>query len=88
MGDCLKNAGYHYDISIDDNYFFDGPYGKYVSLTLRIITGLTNNAILDNDSEHPSYDIEQINKITKYLIDANDDELKAIAWNSFIECAY
>ena len=30
---CLKNAGFNYDFSIDDNHFFDGTYGKYKSLT-------------------------------------------------------
>ncbi len=85
---CLKNAGFNYDFSIDDNHFFYGPYGKYTSLTLRSITGLLNNTILDNDSEHISYDIELINKITKCLINTNDEELKSIAWNSFIDCAY
>ncbi len=85
---CLKNAGFNYDFSIDYNHFFNGPYGKYASLTLRSITGLTNNAILNNDGEHSSYDIELINKITKCLIDSNDEELKSIAWNSFIDCTY
>ena len=85
---CLKNAGFNYDFSIDDNHFFDGTYGKYKSLTLRSITGLINNSILNNDSEHSSYDIELINKLTKCLLDSNDEELKSIAWNSFIDCAY
>ena len=85
---CLKNTGFEYDFSIDDNHFFDRPYGKYTSLTLRSITGLINNSILNNDSEHSSYDIELINKLTKCLLDSNDEELKSIAWNSFIDCAY
>lgn len=85
---CLKNNGFEYDFSIDDNHFFDRPYGKYTSLTLRSITGLINNSILNNDSEHSSYDIELINKLTKCLLDSNDEELKSIAWNSFIDCAY
>lgn len=85
---CLKNNGFEYDFSIDDNHFFDRPYGKYTSLTLRSITGLINNSILNNDSKHSSYDIELINKLTKCLLDSNDEELKSIAWNSFIDCAY
>lgn len=85
---CLKNTGFEYDFSIDDNHFFDRPYGKYTSLTLRSVTGLINNSILNNDSEHSSYDIELINKLTKCLLDSNDEELKSIAWNSFIDCAY
>lgn len=85
---CLKNTGFEYDFSIDDNHFFDRPYGKYTSLTLRSITGLINNSILNNDNEHSSYDIELINKLTKCLLDSNDEELKSIAWNSFIDCAY
>lgn len=76
---CLKNAGFNYDFSIDDNHFFDGSYGKYTSLTLRSITGLINNSILNNDSEHFSYDIELINKLTKCLLDSNDVELKNVA---------
>ena len=51
---CLKNAGFNYDFSIDDNHFFDGSYGKYKSLTLRSITGISNNIIEQNDSEHSS----------------------------------
>ena len=85
---CLKNTGFEYDFSIDNNHFFDCPYGKYTSLTLRSVTGLINNSILNNDSEHSSYDIELINKLTKCLLDSNDEELKSIAWNSFIDCAY
>ena len=84
----LKSSGFEYDFSIDDNHFLDRPYGKYTSLTLRSITGLINNSILNNDSEHSSYDIELINKLTKCLLDSNDEELKSIAWNSFIDCAY
>ena len=85
---CLKNVGFNYDFSIDDNHFFDGSYGKYTSLTLRSITGLINNSILNNDSEHSSYDIELINKLTKCLLDSNDVELKNVAWNTFVDCTY
>lgn len=49
---------------------------------------MINNSILSNDSEHSSYDIELINKITKCLIDSNGEELKSIAWNFFIWRAY
>lgn len=88
LEDCLKKGGFEYDFSIDDSYYFDRSYGKYTSLTLKSITGLLNNSILNNDSEHSSYNIDLINKITKCLIDSNDIELKNIAWNSFIDCAY
>ena len=88
LEDCLKKGGFEYDFSIDDNYYFDRSYGKYTSLTLKSITGLLNNSILNNDSEHSSYNIDLINRITKCLIDSNDIKLKNIAWNSFIDCAY
>ena len=68
LEECLKRSGFEYDFSIDDNHFFDGSYGKYTSLTLKSITGLANNAILNNDGEHFSYDIELINKIAKCLM--------------------
>lgn len=85
---CLKNTGFEYDFSIDDNHFFDRPCGKCTSLTLRSVTGLINNSILNNYSEHSSYDIKLINKLTKCLLDSNDEELKSIAWNSSIDCTY
>lgn len=88
LEDRLKKGGFEYDFSIDDNYYFDRSYGKYTSLTLKSITGLLNNSILNNDSEHSSYNIDLINRITKCLIDSNDIELKNIAWNSFIDCEY
>lgn len=90
LEDCLKNCGLEYDFSIDDNHFFDNPYGKFTSLTLRRVTGTLNNLITVQTIgiAHPSYDIELINKITKCLLDSRDEKLKSIAWNSFIDLAY
>lgn len=85
---CLKKADFEYDFSFDDNHYFDFSYGRYTSLTLKSITGLLNNSILNKDNNHSSYNIDLINRITKCLIDSNDIELKNIAWNSFIDCAY
>lgn len=47
-----------------------------------------NNSILNNDSENRSYDIDLINGLTKCLLESEDSELKNVAWNSFIDCAY
>lgn len=88
LEECLSQRGFQYDFSIDDQHFFDNSYGKYTSITLRAITGLLNNSILNNDSENRSYDIDLINGLTKCLLESEESELKNVAWNSFIDCAY
>ena len=85
---CLEQNGFKYDLSIEDQLYFNSHYGNFVSVTLRSVTGLLNHKILGEDTLHSSYDIEMINKIAKCLVDSGDDDLMAIAWNSFIDCAY
>lgn len=78
-----------YNFLIEDIFLYSEPhtYQKYVSYALESIVEIINDSILDNDFDNPSYDIDLINKITKCLLDTNDEELINIAWNSFIACS-
>lgn len=88
LEDYLREHGFSYHIFCQDgtDYYFQNslPYGKYVSLNLRIITGIEGDMIRDDDKH--LYDIDLINRITKCLIDSKDEELKSVAWNSFSDC--
>lgn len=88
LSNYLKEHGYKYDFYLEDKYKASTLTDKYSSFVLKSITGLITNSIIQADTEHSTYNIDLINKLTTILIDSKDDDLINIAWNSFIECAY
>lgn len=88
LSNYLKEHGYKYDFYLEDKYKASTLTDKYSSFVLKSITGLITNSIIQADTEHSTYNIDLINKLTTILIDSKDDDLINIAWNSFIECVY
>jgi RimJ/RimL family protein N-acetyltransferase len=85
LSEYLKSKGlefsfdYEYEAFQGSNY----TYARYISTTLQIITGISENNILDNYKDRAVYDMELINKIVHCLSDSKDPELFWVAWDSF-----
>lgn len=86
----LNKKHFDYDFYLDDKYVEEYPYERYVSLTLRIVSGLTHNQITYKYglTKEIACDISLINKLVSYLYNSKDEELKRIAWNTFSLCSY
>lgn len=74
--ELLVNNGIHWK-NIDVSYEYDfADYRDYICHSLQAITISDNGEI----------DIEKVNKITKILLDTNDEVLRRVAYNSFWFC--
>lgn len=94
---CLNKGGFDIYFYCDDdpsprlgNWPEEFDYADYISYSLRAATGiLASNCLLKSNCLFENVkDLDLINKLATLLCESGDEDLKAVAWNTFLPCRY